>query len=259
VFLSDYGLDDEFVGVCHGVMLAVAPDVRVIDLDHHVPRQDVPRGALNLADSVAYMPAESVYLAVVDPGVGSSRLSVAVETSRGDYLVGPDNGLLSLAWEELGGAVRAVQVVSDDVVLHPVSWTFHGRDVLAPAAANLAAGMLLDRLGPEIPVQDLARIAKPGASVVQGAVECEVLAVDHFGNVQLSVREADLRAAAIETSVRIGDVSLPLVLTFSDVGVGKSGAALDSRGWLALFVNQGSAAEFLGLAVGSTVTLGRGR
>ena len=104
VFLTDYGMADEFVGVCHGVMLRIAPDARVVDLTHSIPRQDVMRGALTLGRATSYMPADAVYVAVVDPGVGSGRGSIAVRAASGAFLVGPDNGLLSLAWEALGGA-----------------------------------------------------------------------------------------------------------------------------------------------------------
>src|SRR5437899_8247070 len=110
VFCSDYGLGDEFVGVCHGVIARIAPDARVIDLTHGIPPMDVRRGAAELCASVRYMPDDAVYLAVVDPGVGTARRPVAVETARGQVLVGPDNGVLSLAWDELGGAVRAVEL-----------------------------------------------------------------------------------------------------------------------------------------------------
>ena len=139
VFLTDYGRSDAFVGICHGVMARIAPDARVIDLTHAVPRQDVLRGAVELARAVPYMPADAVYVAVVDPGVGSDRRAVAVAAGA-SLLVGPDNGVLSLAWDALGGVTEAVEIASPAVVLAPVSRTFHGRDIFAPAAAHLAAG-----------------------------------------------------------------------------------------------------------------------
>ncbi len=145
VFLTDYGLADEFVGICHGVMASIAPGATVIDLSHSVPRHDVKRGALMLGRATAFMPKDSVYVAVVDPGVGSDRRSIAVRAASGAVLVGPDNGLLAVAWDSLGGARSAVEIGAEQVVLHPVSKTFHARDVFAPAAAHLAMGMSFPR------------------------------------------------------------------------------------------------------------------
>ena len=156
VFLTDYGTADEFVGVCRGVMLRIAPDARIVDLTHAIPRQDVMRGGLTLGRATSYMPDDAVYVAVVDPGVGSGRRSVAVRAASGAVLVGPDNGVLSMAWEALGGADTAVEITSDAIVLHPVSHTFHGRDVFAPAAAHLATGVPIGDLGPAVAVEELA-------------------------------------------------------------------------------------------------------
>ena len=161
VFCTDYGLQDEFVGVCHAVMARIAPDAHVIDLTHAIPRQDVGRGAMALSRAVAYLPDDAVVVAVVDPGVGSERRAVALSTSAGVLLVGPDNGLLSSTWEALGGVEEAREIAADGVVLTPVSETFHGRDVFAPAAAHLAAGMALERSGPSIDPRRSARTTRP--------------------------------------------------------------------------------------------------
>ncbi|HYV02229.1 MAG TPA: SAM-dependent chlorinase/fluorinase, partial [Actinomycetota bacterium] len=182
-FLSDYGLEDEFVGICHAVMARLAPRASVIDLTHAIPPHDVLRGALVLARSVAYLPTDAVLLAVVDPGVGTERRPIAVETVReGRLLVGPDNGLLSLAWDEAGGVARAVEIRSPDVVLEPVSTTFHGRDVFSPAAAAVASGWPLERLGPAIDPSGLEVVRVPEPTVEDGRVDAEVLSVDRFGN-----------------------------------------------------------------------------
>ena len=122
VFLTDYGIADEFVGVCHGVMTRIAPDARIVDLTHAVPRQDVMRGALTLGRATGYMPEDAVYVAVVDPGVGSERRSIAVLADSGALLVGPDNGLLSLAWEALGGASAAVEITGPRCATWGPSW-----------------------------------------------------------------------------------------------------------------------------------------
>ncbi len=255
VFLTDYGMADEFVGVCHGVMLRIAPDVHVIDLTHSIPRQDVMHGALTLGRATSYLPEDAVYVAVVDPGVGSGRRSIAVRAASGACLVGPDNGLLSLAWEALGGAADAVEITSDDVVLQPVSRTFHGRDVFAPAAAHLAVGMPLAALGSAIDVDRLHVLELPGPMVAVGAIGARVTGVDGFGNVQLNVAPDDLEAAGIGPVLTIRGRPVPRVGIFADLPRGAMGAIIDSQQQLALVVNQGSAADTLGLAVGKTVVL----
>jgi S-adenosylmethionine hydrolase len=255
VFLTDYGMADEFVGVCHGVMLRIAPDVRVIDLTHSIPRQDVMHGALTLGRATSYLPEDAVYIGVVDPGVGSGRGSIAVRARSGALLVGPDNGLLSLAWEALGGAVDAVEITSDDVVLQPVSRTFHGRDVFAPAAAHLARGKTLAALGSAIDVDRLHVLELPGPMVAVGAIGARVTGIDGFGNVQLNVGPDDLEAAGIGPVLTVRGRTVPRVGVFADVPRGTMGAIIDSQQQLALVVNQGSAADSLGLSVGKTVVL----
>jgi S-adenosyl-L-methionine hydrolase (adenosine-forming) len=260
VFLSDYGLEDEFVGICHAVMARLAPTARIIDLTHAVPPQDTLRGALVLAQSLRYLPAGAVLMAVVDPGVGTERRPVAVETSSGHHvLVGPDNGVLSLAWEAAGGVARAVEIRSPDVVLVPLSATFHGRDVFAPAAAHAATGATLDLLGPAVDVRSLVRVEVPEPAVEAGRVDAEVLGVDRFGNLQLSVRPSHLEAAAIGAHMEVeaprGGVMVRRAQTFGDVAEGEHAALVDSAGWLAIVLNRGSAAESLGLAAGDPVTL----
>ncbi len=255
VFCTDYGLSDVFVGVCHGVMARIAPDARIIDLTHAVPRQDVLRGALTISRATPYMPADAVYVAVVDPGVGSERRSIAVRTAAGALLVGPDNGLLSLAWEALGGADAAAAIDNGRMMLSPVSKTFHGRDVFAPAAAHLAAGFPIDDAGPAIDVEELRIVEMPGAMVTPGAVGTRVIDVDAFGNVQLSARPKDLDAAGIGPPLSVAGRSLPLVGIFADVPEGVLAAIVDSQGYLALVVNHGNAAQMLNLKAGSAVVL----
>jgi S-adenosyl-L-methionine hydrolase (adenosine-forming) len=258
-FLSDFGLDDEFVGICHGVIASISPHSRIVDLSHAVPPRDAFRGALLLADAVPYMPADAVYLAVVDPGVGTARLDLAVATGGGQAMVGPNNGLLSLAWERLGGAVAAVEIASPDVVLSPVSNTFHGRDVFAPAAAHLARGWGLEALGPAVDLASLVRLRGPEPDVEAGRIECEVLAVDRFGNVQLGARPAHLAAAGLDRAERLavdlpaGEAEAKRAATFGDVRAGQLAALFDARGWLALAVNGGHAGAALGLLPGDRV------
>ena len=163
VFVSDLGLRDEFVGVCHAVIAKISPGSMVIDISHGIAPHDIQAGGLMLAESLRFAPADAVGLAVIDPGVGTDRLAIAVETHAGRQLDGPDNGVLSAAWRADGGVKRAVTIDSPDVVLQPISSVFHGRDVFAPAAAHLAAGADLSALGPSVTASALtqARLAEP--------------------------------------------------------------------------------------------------
>jgi S-adenosylmethionine hydrolase len=256
VFLTDYGLADEFVGICHGVIARIAGASTVIDLTHAVPRHDVMRGALTLARATPYLPDEAIYLAVVDPGVGSDRRSIAVRTGSGADLVGPDNGLLSLAWQALGGAVAAVEIASPLVTLETTARTFHGRDVFAPAAAWMACGFPMEEVGPEVDLASLHVLELPRPMVTPGAIGARVTGVDGFGNVQLNATPEDLAAAGLEGDViRVFGRRVPLVGVFADLVEHGLGMIVDSQGQLALVLNGGSAAERLAIAEGAAVVL----
>ena len=256
LFLSDYGITDPFAGICHAVIARIAPDVRVIDLTHAIEPHDVRQGALSLAAAVPYSPEDAVLLAVVDPGVGTPRRAVAIEAAA-RLLVGPDNGLLWLAAEAAGGAGRAVELP----VQGDASSTFHGRDVFAPAAARLASGEPLERLGRELDPATLSRIDVPLVEVRRGSLRSHVLGIDRFGNVQLAARPGALAEAELsdapQVEVRVGMRSAPLVRarTFADVPAGSLGVITDSTGFLAIVRNRGSAAETLGLGPGDRVVL----
>lgn len=259
LFCSDYGLADEFVGVCHAVMAKIAPQARVIDLAHEVPPQDVARGAMVLGSAAKFGPPDAVFLAIVDPGVGTERRPVVVEAG-GASLVGPDNGVLSTAWEELGGAKRAFQISSKEIVLQPPSNTFHGRDVFAPAAAHLAMGIDPAEVGEEIEVDSLVQVEFPGARIEVGYVHCKVIGVDRFGNVQLSARPNDLDEARIggdAVEVRAGGrgYTLPRRRAFAEVERGKGVVVMDSSGYLTVAINHARAAERMGMRPGDHVVL----
>jgi S-adenosylmethionine hydrolase len=260
-FTSDYGLEDPFVGVCHGVMARVAPRVRVIDVSHAVGAQDVRHGAWVLAQAVPYLP-RAVHLAVVDPGVGTGRGMVAVEAG-GQVLVGPDNGLLVWAAEALGGVERVHALQNPAYRLEPVSRTFHGRDVFAPAAAHLAAGVDPGELGPEVDPGRLVRLERAGARVDGGRVRASVVAVDHFGNLALDLRRGDLERVGVDVGdpveLRVGGRAHRLVLaeTFASVPAGELVLHEDSFGSLAVAVNLGRAAERLGARPGDPIEVVR--
>jgi S-adenosyl-L-methionine hydrolase (adenosine-forming) len=255
VFLTDYGLADEFVGVCRGVIESIAPGASVIDLTHSIPNHDVMRGALVLGRATRYMPRDAVYLAVVDPGVGPERLSVAVRSADGALLVGPDNGLLSLAWDALGGADEAAEISSEDVLIHPISKTFHGRDVFAPAAAHLSLGLPVGALGPSLDPATLRTLESPGPMIAAGALGARVVGVDRYGNVQLNATPSDMAQAGLGETLKVIGIVLPRVETFTDAPEGVPAWMVDSQGQVALVLNKGSAADLLKLKPGAAIVI----
>lgn len=252
-FLSDYGPSDEFVGVCHAVIARRCPRARVIDLGHGIARHDARAGALALRAALPYTPA-GVHMAVVDPGVGGPRRAIAVRVATdGRLLVGPDNGLLMLAAETLGGAVAAVDIGDSPECLRPISATFHGRDVFAPVAAALADGVALEALGEPVATAQLATLALPQARRDGGRLLAHVLSTDVYGNVALDAT-AELAAEsglAVGTEVLVEtggrEAKARFANTFGDVALGALLLYVDSRGALALAVNGGSAVDALGV------------
>ncbi len=258
-FLTDYGLEDGFVAACHGVAARIAPHADIIDVTHLVPPGDVRRGAAVLAQIVPYLPA-AVHVAVVDPGVGTARRGVAV--AAGDAVfIGPDNGLLSWAVAAAGGAARAFTLTNRRLWLSQVTPTFHGRDIFMPVAAHLATDVDLAAAGDEIDVADLVTLPAPERLVRDFTAEGEVLTVDRFGNVQLTITGAD----AAEIGVRPGGtvfvycghrrLTLPYRETFGAVAAGELVAYTDSAGLLSIAVNSGNAAQRLGLPPGARVSI----
>ncbi|WP_325050280.1 SAM hydrolase/SAM-dependent halogenase family protein [Amycolatopsis panacis] len=250
-FTTDYGLRDGFVAACHGVIARLAPEARVLDVTHLVPPQQVRHGAAVLAQTVPYLP-EAVHLAVVDPGVGTERRGVVVVTAHG-LLVGPDNGLLIPAADALGGVIAAYALDCPE----PAYATFHGRDVFAPAAARLARGAEPGSFGPA--VEDLVRLPDPLVAAFPGKLVSDVLAVDHFGNVQLAATPADLELTGLTGTVTVHSeriaVSAELGRTFADVPPGANLVYPDSAGRLSVAVNGGSAATVLGLSSSGECTI----
>jgi S-adenosyl-L-methionine hydrolase (adenosine-forming) len=260
LFLTDYGLADEFVGLCHAVIAKFAPGVRVIDLAHGISPGDVLGGAVALASAVPHGPQDGVFLAVVDPGVGTDRRAVALEAGR-RALVGPDNGVLSLATDALDGVDRAVEIDLARVAPGPVSATFHGRDVFAPAAAMIASGGRLAELGSEVDPSSLTRVTIDEPIVSAGRLETIILGVDRFGNLRLAARRDDLGTAGLGdrfgVTIRGTRRRVRAVRTFADLGPDELGLLEDSGGWMALVRNGSSAAEALGCVPYDRVMLER--
>jgi S-adenosylmethionine hydrolase len=256
-FLSDYGLEDEFVGVCHGVIARIAPDVRVIDVTHGIARHEVRSGALVLRRALEYMPA-GVHLAVVDPGVGSARRAVALRCAdEGRVLVGPDNGLLTLAAARLGGVDEAVDVGASRFASAPVSASFHGRDLFAPVVAHLALGAALADAGEPLDPAELVALDVPRPAVEGGMLHAHVLHADRFGNVMLDAARSDLDACGLRRgdAVIVNGVRAAFATTFADVPAGGLLLYEDSYGVPSLAVNRGSALEALGLEIYARVQI----
>jgi hypothetical protein len=258
-FLSDFGLADDFAGTCKGVMLRIAPGLSVVDLTHEVPDFGVETGAEILQHATRYMPADAVYLAVVDPGVGTKRRGVALRTESGALLVGPDNGLLVLAAESLGGISGAVSLTEERFHLHPVSNTFHGRDVFAPVAAHLAAGAGFSDLGEAVDPSSLTRL-RPEVLLVDegGGFVTRIISIDHFGNARLSVMKEESGfeyGDALKVDAGDGEMSVRYVETFGSAKGGELILVPDSHWRLSLSINKGNAAHALALKVGGKVRL----
>jgi len=258
-FLTDFGLEDDFVGTCHGVIARIAPDARVIDITHGIPPQAILQGALVLRSTIKYMPV-GIHLAVVDPGVGGHRRAVAVRTSDGRFFVGPDNGLLMLVADELG-VDAAHELVDERYRLPEVSRTFHARDVFAPAAAHLAAGVPIEQLGPAIDPSDLVRVDVPAPSVGKSQISATVVGVDRFGNVSTNMRDDHVASLGVARGDRV-EVRLTferyyatLADTFADAAAGELILYEDSYGLVTLAISNGNAARLTGVGVGDELRI----
>jgi hypothetical protein len=253
-FLTDFGLQDDFVGTCHGVMARIAPDARVIDLTHGIPPQAVLQGALVLRNTLEFMPI-GVHLAVVDPGVGGNRRAVAVRTTDGRTFVGPDNGLLMLAADDVG-VESAHELTDDRFRLQDVSRTFHARDIFAPAAAHIAAGVPVHDLGPAVEPATLVRVEVPEPTLGRSQISATVVGIDRFGNVATNLRRGHLDSFGVASGERV-EIRLTfdryyatVAGTFADAGPGELILYEDSYGLVTLAISQGDAARLTGVGVG---------
>jgi len=269
--LTDYGLADEFAGVVRAAVSRHAPGVAIIDLTHDVTPFDVRAGALALERAAPHL-GPGVVMGVVDPGVGTARRAVAMSVRSGEerggpqHFVGPDNGLLLWAVELLGGVARVVEIQRSSAPPSsepassgpPITATFDGRDVFAPAAARLWQGVSLATLGPELDPAALVRLSDPHLAVCPGVLEAEVLWIDRFGNVQLAAVPRDVTAAALgdelEVRAAVGHRARR-VATFAALEPGELGLIVDANGHIAVVCDRQSAATVLGVQPGDLVTL----
>jgi S-adenosylmethionine hydrolase len=243
-------------------MFRFCPDANIIDISHQVPRYSIREGAGTLVFALPHMPV-GIHVAVVDPGVGTDRLAVALRTGRGDLLLGPDNGLLPDAADALGGIVEVRSLENRDLMLEEVSSSFHGRDIFAPMAGHLAAGVPFESVGPTVPIERLVRLPTILPTVLDGVLETTIVHVLIFGNLTFAGTPTDLEAAigplttgrpvVVEFPVHRGQPAVEertaWARTFGDVPLGASLLYSDSEGNLALADNQGDAAARLGLTL----------
>ncbi|HEV2591416.1 MAG TPA: SAM-dependent chlorinase/fluorinase [Gaiellaceae bacterium] len=246
-FLTDFGLQDDFVGTCHGVIARIAPDARVIDITHGIEPQAVLQGAIVLRNTLPYLPV-GVHLAVVDPGVGSHRRAIALRTRDGRHFVGPDNGLLTLAARDVEAAHELVHHR-----LEPTSRTFHARDIFSPAAAHLASGLDIAELGPAVDPSSLVQVDVPAPK----AGSATVLVVDRFGNIATNLRREDLPepGTRVEVGLALDRYYAVVAETFADVPAGELILYEDSYGMVTLAISNGNAARLTGAVVGDELTL----
>lgn len=255
VFMTDFGVADDSVAICRGVMYSIMPTVRIVDLTHDVTPFSILDGARFLFGATPYYPAGTVFVAVIDPGVGSSRKAIVVKSRRGQYFVLPDNGLLTLV-KQRDGIAAARQITNTQWMIgNKLSSTFHGRDIFSPVAAHLARGENWSAVGPEVPVKDLVRLDLKAATLDANVLTGEVIATDGpYGNLVTNIDAEQFSQLGYqlgqEVLVRMDndnrmdndkkDTKITFVRTFSDVPVGQPLLYIDSRGHLALAINRGN-------------------
>ena len=254
VFMTDFGLVDDSVALCRGVMYSIMPDVRIVDLTHQVTPFSILDGARFLYGATPYFPADTVFVVVIDPGVGSSRKAIVAHSKRGQYFVLPDNGLLTLVEQRDG--LDAVRVITnpDWMIGGKLSSTFHGRDIFSPVGAHVARGDDWTTLGPEMPVADLVRLNLKAPMLDDRGLSATVIAIDGpFGNLITNVDAEDFLKLGYqrgqEVPVALGgrEFKIPFEKTFSDVPLREPLLYIDSRGHLALALNQKSFAATYGI------------
>jgi S-adenosylmethionine hydrolase len=254
VFMTDFGVLDDSVAICRGVMYTIAPDVRIVDLTHQVTPFSIFDGARFLYGATPYYPAGTVFVVVVDPGVGSSRRAIVARSKRGQYFVLPDNGLLTLVEQRDG--IEAVHEITNPewMIGGKLSSTFHGRDIFSPVGAHLAHGEDWMSVGPEMGVKDLVRLDMKVAKLDERGLSATVIATDGpFGNLVTNVDADDFlklgyeRGQEVPVTVAGKEMKMKFAKTFSDVPLHQPLLYIDSRGRLALAVNQNSFAAIYGI------------
>jgi len=258
-FLSDFGLKDDFVGTCHGVMKRIAPEAHIIDITHGIPPQSILQGALVLANTIGFMPV-GVHLAIVDPGVGGPRRPLVLRDEEGRVYVGPDNGLL-LPAAGRSGIAAAHELANPAYALETISRTFHGRDLFSPAAAHLARGVAPEELGPPVDPEGLVSLDVPKLDIGDEGIVATLLYVDSFGNIALNFSRDDVEDLGIVSGARV-ELELSgeryyavMARTFADARPGDVILYEDSYKNMSLAISRGSAARMLHAAPGQAIRI----
>ena len=268
--LTDFGTQDSYVGVMKGVMHGICPQAHFIDITHELAPQNVGQAAFTLLNAYHYFPAGTIFLVVVDPGVGSSRLPIAVRA--GGYLfVAPDNGVLTYALAHLGAGIQAVALTNAEYHLHTISRTFHGRDIFSPCAAHLAVGVPFEHFGESL--DDIVHLDAPRLTLTERQIFGEIIHIDHFGNCVSSIGQFRWRSnnrlllasswggevvqvSTKSASIKIGDHTFPKISqTYSEVEKGEGLVLIGSEGYLEIAANQGNAADRYQIKLGDEIML----
>lgn len=259
VLLTDFGLKDPYVGVMKGVIKSINPGAEIIDLTHMITRQDTYEAAITLLVSARYFPEKTIFVCVVDPGVGGSRKALLIETNH-YYLIGPDNGCLSLLAQKDG--VKAVYDITESRYrLRKVSYTFHGRDVFAPIAAWLSRGVKPCELGVRIDFEDVIKYELPKAEVIEGTVRGKAVYIDVFGNIMTNITVDDIAKLGLSYGDRIlvningEEITCPYVPSFSHVGIGEPACYINSWDYFELGINHGNASEKYNVEKGAEIII----
>ncbi len=252
VLMTDFGLSDTYIGQMKGVILSLAPSAHILDLTHAISAQNIAEGAFLLSKSTPFFPDGTIFVAVVDPGVGTSRKAIAVETVRHTFLA-PDNGLLTAIFQA-EEVTRSVTITNERYMLPFRSSTFHGRDVFSPVAAHLASGVALEELGTKIELAECTRIPLPGCHTPNNGASWEgtIIYTDHFGNLITSLDSGVIERSK-EWLVCAGEHQVPVCNTYCDVANRQTLAYAGSSGMIEIAVRNGNAAQMLGLRDGDTV------
>lgn len=253
--LTDFGMGDGYVGIMKGAIAGIAPGVQCLDLSHDIPPQDLWAGRFCLRNAAPYFPPGTIFLCVIDPGVGSDRRGIAVQFPQGQILVAPDNGLVS-ALLDIWGAIAAVDLSNPHYwrtsQRDKISSTFHGRDIFAPVAAHLAQGVPLENLGQSIPINELKTLPLPTFQRDGDRLSGQIQHIDHFGNLISNIPN---HVCPSNATIHLGDRPIPLVRTYSDVPPQTPCALPGSHGWLEISINQGNAQRILHSNRGDEISL----
>lgn len=256
--LTDFGVDDEYVGVMKGVILSINPAAVIVDISHRVEPQGILQAAFLAKSTYRFFPENTIHVIVVDPGVGSDRAILAYEREK-HIFIAPDNGVLTLLLDETGDG-KAVLINNSDYFLKPVCQTFHGRDIVAPVAAYLSRGTAMAEFGPALDLKEIIRLPIPEARFTAGTIVGSVISIDHFGNLITNIDLKLLTQYGIsekKAMIVIGDVTLKGVMPhYVSAKTGHPLVVTGSRGYLEIAVNKGSAQAKFNVAIGDTVRIG---